>query len=187
RLSGLVRTVVARAAENPQHELGIGHVHLAAVGLEIQAFWHRKRKIARGLGSGSGPSGPYAHTDRDQPGLLVVLLVLLPPHPLNGQVDAGAVGGEGISRAGAHPVFVDLSAASEWERQLAPVKPEPERGATGPAWVGGELEATGDLNRVVRPDTAGGHDVFIAGRPVAREDLAGHLQVCRGAPAEGPA
>src|SRR4029453_3054863 len=54
----------------------------------------------------------------------------------------------------------------------------------GPARMGGKLESAGNLDRVVRAHAAGRHDVFVAGRPVAREDLACQLKLRSRAPAQ---
>jgi hypothetical protein len=50
-LGRIVGASVARAAEDTEHQLGVGHVHLAAVGLDIDALAHAQRYPVRG-----GPS-----------------------------------------------------------------------------------------------------------------------------------
>ena len=45
-LGRIVRAHVAFAPEHAEHELGVGHVHLAAVGLDVDAL-HGFQKISR--------------------------------------------------------------------------------------------------------------------------------------------
>ena len=64
RLGGMLGAHVALAPQHAEHQLGVGDVHLAAVGLDVEPLSHAG-KIAAGGSRGRPASGTDADADRD--------------------------------------------------------------------------------------------------------------------------
>ena len=122
---------VALAAEHPEHELGVGHVHLAAVGLDVDALGHGHRKDSR---TAEGRTVTATVTISERP-----LLVERPadaPDVLHAEIDARAM----LRRSGRRCRGTRRTRAAaprrQRERQRRVAGAEPDRTPEGRRGIG---------------------------------------------------
>ena len=183
-LCRLIGADVPLPAEQPEEELRIGHVHLAAVGFDVDGLGHRdvrkgerrREKREERHFSVLCCLRPYRHSHRRRKRPLGIR-PRGAPYVLKAEVHPGPLLGESYPGAERDPELLRLLTRHQGERQGSVVGAEADRPAIGSAGIRGELPPGRDLNGVLRTGAALRQQIAVGTRPGPIDHIACELEL----------